>query len=551
MLRHPALRTVIAWEGLHAPLQVVLPGALPEWHEEDLRHLSAEARNERVRGYMHDDRARGFDIARPPLLRVALFRAGDDEWGVLWTYHHLLLDGWSHAQVLAEVRRAYDGGVRPLPPRPFRTYVEWLARQDAAAAERFWRDALRGVEGPTPLHFPAADADAPESAAEAVRWLTPELTRALEAGARAHKVTGATLFHGAWALLLARYAGAGDVLFGTVEAGRPAELAGADRMVGPFINTLATRVRVDEGAATGAWLRALQAEGAEARRFGYAPLSSVQRWAGMPGGTPLFETLIAFENYPAGAGSTGGAAAEGLQLRAREAVERTGYPLTVTVVPGRAGAPWKLRAIYSRRRFGAAGMERLMAELEGVLEQLATVPELPVARVEVLSGDEREQVLVDWNRTAAGHPRGRCVHELFAGLARSAPYSLALEGAGGAVSYAELVEERGRWIAACPRAAAGARTRAGRRGAAGSRTPRTAGPRRPRRLARAGPEHDRREHGRASRSVAHPPAHPVPARAQRPLPGRRRRRRGPCLCACRTTCATAARTRASSTASHP
>ncbi|HLL83070.1 MAG TPA: amino acid adenylation domain-containing protein, partial [Longimicrobium sp.] len=262
-------------------------------------------------------------------------------------------------------------------------------------------------------------------------------TEALEAGARAQHVTAATLLQGAWALLLARATGVDDVVFGSVESGRPPGLEGAETMVGPFINTLATRVRTGGDATVRTWLQALQAEQAEARRFAYVPLPSVQRWAGLAGGTPLFESLIAFENYPIARGGADGGAE--LALRSVGAVERTGYPISLTASPARGGrAGWRVRLTYATDRFAADAMERGVAGLERLLEQLATRPDLRLAEVDLLSPEERRAVLVDWNRTAADFPRGRCVHERFAEQAALAPEALAVDGVSGALSYSQL-----------------------------------------------------------------------------------------------------------------
>ncbi|HEU0054323.1 MAG TPA: condensation domain-containing protein, partial [Longimicrobium sp.] len=215
--RHEVLRTGFVSEGLTRPLQVIHREVALPWTELDWRELSDAEVEARKEALLADERARGFDLAAPPLFRLALARVAEDEHLLLWTLHHLVLDGWSHTRVLREVLARYAalrGGAPfdPPPPRPYRDFVGWLRGRDAADAEAFWRGALEGVREPTPLGI---DHPAREETGQGDvrRVLSPGLTRALRERARAHRVTLNTLFQGAWALLLSRYSGEDDMVF--------------------------------------------------------------------------------------------------------------------------------------------------------------------------------------------------------------------------------------------------------------------------------------------------------------------------------------------------
>src|SRR3954452_847645 len=157
--RHAALRTGFAWEGGPEPLQVVRRRVEVGLAVEDWRALPAAERAARLEAYLQSDRARGFDPARAPLMRLALFRTGDQAHELVWTHHHLLVDGWSVGLVFRDVVALYDAFSEGRPPalpavRPYRGYAAWLKRQDAARAEAFWRRELAGFTAPTPV--PAA-----------------------------------------------------------------------------------------------------------------------------------------------------------------------------------------------------------------------------------------------------------------------------------------------------------------------------------------------------------------------------------------------------------
>ncbi|NJC74304.1 amino acid adenylation domain-containing protein, partial [Planosporangium thailandense] len=156
--RTPALRTRIVWEGVNEPVQVVQRRAALAVTHHDWRELTEEEADDELRRLLDDDRTVGIDLTLAPLMRLTVIALPGDEAWVVWTSHHIVLDGWSAGQVFAEVCEQYAaivGGRRPalVARRPFRDYLQWLRRQDADAARRYWRQALAGFESPTPLPY--------------------------------------------------------------------------------------------------------------------------------------------------------------------------------------------------------------------------------------------------------------------------------------------------------------------------------------------------------------------------------------------------------------
>ncbi|HEX2642196.1 MAG TPA: condensation domain-containing protein, partial [Thermoanaerobaculia bacterium] len=310
--RHAVLRTAFLWDGLEEPLQVVRKKVTLPWQELDWSDLPAAERERRFEELRNAERHTPLALNKAPLMRFALVRLGDPEEGLrfVWTFHHLLLDGWSIPLLVGELVAVYtalregrepDG--RTLPPvRPFGEYIVWLQQQDPAQAEPFWRRELAGLTaaaspgilGPAP----AAGSAAPAGSGEHRLQLSREVTAALQALAARHGLTLQTVTQGAWAVLLGRYANTADVVFGSVVSGRPAALPGVETMVGMFINTLPVRARVDGGEPLVPWLRRLQERQVARQDFEHVPLTRIQRWSEVPSGSPLFETLYVFENYP-------------------------------------------------------------------------------------------------------------------------------------------------------------------------------------------------------------------------------------------------------------
>ncbi|OKI32048.1 non-ribosomal peptide synthetase [Saccharothrix sp. CB00851] len=339
---NPALRTSVVWVGVHEPVQVVRRSVdVPITHHD----WRGAADDERWRRLLAEDRAAGFDLAADTLTRLALVRTGDREIRLLWTFHHLLLDGWSAFLVLSEVL----GG--PRSRRPFRDHVARVLRRDPGK-ER-WRALFEGFRGPTALPYDRPPDRAHLSCSSAVH--VAELPAGVRGFARRNRLTLGTVVQGAWALLLARHGGTRDVCFGLVVSGRTPDLPGADTVVGMLVNTVPVRVRVETDDVPG-WLARLQAEG---RPADHAALTDVRRWAGLPAGTALFDSVVVVENYPLD---------HDIAAVDVQAVENTNYPLHLVV---HDAEPLTAQLGYDPDLFDAATAAALLDEFTGLLADLA------------------------------------------------------------------------------------------------------------------------------------------------------------------------------------
>ena len=433
--RTPVLRSRAEWDGVPEPLQVVERGVRVPVIHLDWRGLSASERREESRRFLAEDRERGLDLAAAPLMRLALARLSDTEVQVVWTFHHLILDGWSLFQVLSDVFACHASGAGAALPsrRPFRDYVAWLRDRDWAEAEEHWRSRLGDLAEPTPLPFDREPAEThhAESTGEVRVTLPAAASGRLAELARGAGLTMNTLLQGAWTLLLARYTGRPNVVFGTTVSGRPPELPGVEAMTGLFITTVPTRLEVPTGGTLLSWLREVQERQTDDRRFDFVPLTRLRSMTGLAERVNLFDSIVVFENYPVGGDL---AAAHGLALRDLEGVETTNYPLSLVVYPGEEMA---LRLGYDPALFDAATVERMAEYLSVLLTNMATGPDRAPARLPVLSDARRAQVLGEWNDTTAPLPEGS-VAGLFAEQVRRTPDAPALDGDGGPVTYREL-----------------------------------------------------------------------------------------------------------------
>ncbi|MEV0911040.1 amino acid adenylation domain-containing protein [Streptomyces hokutonensis] len=430
--RHAALRACFRSRRSGEPVQVVPPAVDLPWQEMDLVGLSDEAAAAELVRAAEADRKRPFDLKRPPLLRCTLIQHGEEEFQLLLTVHHIVVDGWSMPVLLDELFTAYADPQAPPAPTPtssYRDFLAWRGRQDAEAARRAWSAVLAGLDAPTRV-APPDPARSPLLPRTAHTALASDAAERLTGWARDRQLTLATVVQGCWGLLIAQLTGRGDVAFGVVDSGRPAELPGVSSMVGMFANTLPVRMSLDPHRTLADTLASLQAQQTELMPHRHLGLAEVQELAGVK---PLFDTVVMFQNYPMPAGDSF-AKLTGLQLRGLEVGNATEFPLSLVALPSDV---LELRVQYRPDLFSDAQAEGLANRLAHLLAELAAVADQPVGALELLTPDQRELVLHEYNRTASSPPAG-LLPELLARRAAQVPDSIAVECGADSLTAAEL-----------------------------------------------------------------------------------------------------------------
>jgi len=370
--RNPILRTSFLWEGLESPVQVVHRKVHVPLERHDWRSRPAEEQQRDIAVHAEEDRRRGFDLTRPPLLRLALFRFGETSYRVIWSHHHLLLDGWSVGLMMNDVFAAYKTislgqGAQPPARPPFKAFINWLRQRDTASSEAYWRQVLAGFRRPTPLMAPPVSEVGLDPGYELrLIRISPDLTGRLRAFAQRNRVTVVTLIYGAWALYLARTGGERDVAFGTTMSGRSPSLPGVDSIMGCLINTLPVRVQADPGAELAPWLQALQKSLVELRQHEHTPLVDVLGWADLPRRVPLFDSLVIFESFTADASFV---------MSHTRFFQRSHYGLTLV---SSLDPVVTLRLGYEPGRFSEDLVFRILRDLEALLAAMVEDPAQPL-----------------------------------------------------------------------------------------------------------------------------------------------------------------------------
>ncbi|MDW9406369.1 AMP-binding protein, partial [Pseudomonas soli] len=384
--------------------QVDLPRALQEWAETDLRG--------------------GFDLASGPLLRLAVIRSAEQQYQLVLTNHHILLDGWSSSRLFGEVLQRYAGVTPAGKNSRYRDYIQWLQRQDQAASERFWRERTAELDEPTRLAQAFRSEAQGHGQAEHQISLDAQRTQRLGEFARDQRITLNTLVQAAWLLLLQRYTGQACVTFGATVAGRPAELAGVEEQLGLFINTLPVVASPRPEQTVGDWVQHVQGLNLALREHEHTPLYEIQRWAGWSG-EALFDNILVFENYPVSEALQQGAP-KGLVFGEVASQEQTNYPLTLVAQVGeKLSASFK----FDRASYAESAVGQIAAHFVELLEGVADSSQRALGEL-VLSTAPLQ--VID------SYPSSACAHALIEQQAVHTPEAIAVTFAGQALSYDQL-----------------------------------------------------------------------------------------------------------------
>ncbi|MCQ9473778.1 amino acid adenylation domain-containing protein, partial [Pseudomonas alliivorans] len=402
---------------LDESLQVVLREVPMPFAEVDARDQTPEWLDD----WAEADRRQGFDLTRAPLLRLAVLRTGEDSHQLIYTSHHILMDGWSSSRLLGEVLQRYSGQTLARQTSRYRDYIGWLQRQDAALSERFWTEQLAELDEPTRLMQSFKSQPGEAGQGDHLQLIDAQTTQALSEFAREQRVTLNTLVQSAWLLVLQRYTGHSSVTFGATVAGRPAELPGVEEQLGLFINTLPVIASPRPEQRVADWVQQVQTRNLALREHEHTPLYDIQRWA-RSGGDALFDSILVFENYPV-SDALQQTAPPGLVFGGLHTQEQTHYPLTLVV---NLGQTLSIRFSYDRQSLSEADVVQLSAHFQHLLQALIRDPKATMGELALLDQPAQQQVLRDWNATSAAFPSEQCIHTLIEAQVQKTPDAPAL-----------------------------------------------------------------------------------------------------------------------------
>ena len=383
--RHPILRTAFIWEEIDHPVQVVRGHVEINWFMADWRGISAEEQHARLNELLKADRNEGFNLENAPLHRINLIQLEENVFFFLLSFHHAVLDRWSVDLVLDEVFNCYRALMegRPLSvsePTPFREYIFWILNQ--SNPKTYWKEYLRGFTDPS-LLARSVNASAIQEKSQTFHTreihFSPVSVEAMVELVRTHQMTLNTLIIGVWGLVISRFSGLKDVLFGATVSTRPPELPNAESIVGLFINTLPVRILVEKETSILDWLQQIMAEQVLSQEYAHSSLVEIQAVSEIPRGRPLFDCLVVFENI--GISSLSESNRHTPVIEDVKGHGRAHYPLSLIVTPG---DQLFVQLRYRTDRFDALIIQRYLEHFRVLLEGIVTNPFRNLASLEPL-----------------------------------------------------------------------------------------------------------------------------------------------------------------------
>lgn len=444
--RHAVLRTFFTHDYGDKPLQVVRKDTMPGFEYRDAAAMAGLS----MANIRKEDRLKGFNLNKGSQMRLTIWETSAGVYEFIWTYHHILMDGWCLSILMNDFLKIYYSCLQGKEPslkkiRPYSNYIKWLSAMDKDSSLGYWKNYLSGYSHTTGLpRLLTPEANASPRISKQVLYLEGALRQQIKDCCAECQVTENTFLQAAWAILLAKYNQTNEVVFGAVVSGRPPELEGVEEMIGLFINNIPVRIQLQDRIAVADLLKEIQKQYLQGARHHYIQLADIQ--AASEAGNGLFDHILVFENYPvqhmsAKQGTSKEAATRpDLQMVAATSFQQNNYDLTLTIVPGDT---IRIDFSFNEHRFEPAQIERLRSHIVTIMEQMVRNPWAAAIDTPYLQPDELAWLM----EAATGHsshslPYDTIVHA-FESQAALHPANQALACDQQVLTYAELEELSG------------------------------------------------------------------------------------------------------------
>ena len=436
--QYDIFRTVFVYAKIARPVQVVMKEQRSCINFENITHLSVDEQQIFIEAFKDQDKIKGFDLSEGQLIRLSAIQTGNDCCKLIWSFHHIIMDGWCLGIILKEFFRIYAALQKKQMPEiaeicSYSKYISWLENQDYKAAAAYWDEYLCGYEEAALL--PKKGGVSVQGSYEREEYqlkIDEAIGCSLENMTRKNNVTMNTLFQTIWGLLLARYNNTNDVVFGAVVSGRPHEIAGVENIVGLFINTLPVRIKCDGSQAIVKLMQAVQQAVIDSERYSYCSLAEIQGRTSLK--DALLNHIVAFENYPLEEVMNGDL---GVEIKGSEVFEQTNYDFNVVIIPGRE---LSIKFIYNALVYDKWFIEELEGHIKTMLTEVLDNPGILVKDINIVTTEEEKKLLVAFNHTEMEYPRNKVISELFEEQVMKTPDNIAVAFLDRQLTYGVLNE---------------------------------------------------------------------------------------------------------------
>ncbi|MCP4153776.1 MAG: amino acid adenylation domain-containing protein, partial [bacterium] len=433
------LRTQFRWEKVKTPLQITLKSQKLQPLHYDLSARETNDRESLLEELKANDRKKQFHLETIPF-RVTLCKLQTDIYEMIISNHHILYDGWSSGIILKEFFKSYNAlSHNRLPEKtsktPFKEYLKWIHSRDAGKQKKFWQEYLAdsntkgelAIKTPAPITTTAGKKQTEERNCTGTYRLDfeREIWEKQERFTGQHKVTTASLLYSAWGVLLQRYNNNSEALFGTTVSGRSAKVRKIESMVGLFINTLPLRVNRIPAETGLNLIKRIETHLQNREAFESTPPSEIRDYSPLGNDKELFDTIMVIENYPLDKELIEKNSA--LSIDNYAISNRTHYDLTVEIT---LFDEITATFVYNKNRLQEQNVTNLATHFKRLVKEIITNPHQEISTAQMVSPQEKHQLLFKFNDTHLDFPGNKTIHGLFTEQTVKTPHRISVVGKG-------------------------------------------------------------------------------------------------------------------------
>jgi amino acid adenylation domain-containing protein/non-ribosomal peptide synthase protein (TIGR01720 family) len=441
--KYDILRTNFLYKKVKMPQQVVLRVRDAKIHFEDISYLPEEDKITHVEQYGKEDKKRGFRLSRDLLLRMAVFKTSQQRYQVLLSFYHIIMDGWCIGIIFKDMTQVYQSlrkgvSVQLEPEIPYSTYIKWLEKQDKEEGLWFWKEYLEGYGQKASVPLLTIPKNGHEYRVEEYSLILDDpLSKSLIQMARENQVTLNVVFQTIWGIVLQKYNNTYDVVFGVIVSGRTSEINGVEKMVGLFMNNIPIRIKSQTRQTFSQLIRNLHQTSISIKKYEYLSLAEIQSCSLLKG--ELVDHILVFENYPVQTMVTDVSNRNEVDLGLSVADVKTNnqshYDFNIAVVPGNQIL---VKFSFNSLVYHTDFIDKIASHIKGVITQVVTNPHVKVIDIELLTPQEKMQVLDVFNNSSVPYPGDKLIHQLFEEQVQQCPDTIALVFQDEQLTYREL-----------------------------------------------------------------------------------------------------------------
>ncbi len=433
------LRTIFKWDKLDKPLQIILKQYEIPYVQYDLSDINSSDKEAKIIDIKDSELNVKIDISENPL-RIAIIKLDISKYELIITYHHILYDGWSNGVVVKEFVQdcnslCEDKPLSIIKKNSFKEFIKYYQKQDKAMQETFWREHFNAYESKSTIWTKPSYSEIYTVNNKVNYKLNNKISEDIYEFCKKQKTTVAALIYTAWGILLQKYNNTNDIVFGTTVSGRNADISGVEDMVGLFINTLPLRVNSTEGESVQNLLEKVDCILKERDEYQSTSLVDIKPYSGIDNKEELFDTLVVIENYPIDKELLNND--NPIKIEEYSMTEMTNYKLTLAIIDFEG---LELELSYDTSIFNYAEINRMLRHFENIIINIIVNQVSSISQIDMLTKEERQQILTDFNNTKADYPKDKTIHKLFEEQVEKTPDSIAIVFEDKILTYRELNE---------------------------------------------------------------------------------------------------------------